>query len=137
MTQIKASLNYYRVSPRKARLIANLVKGLPVNAAIKQMMFSRKRSSPALLKLLKSAVSNAKNNFHLEPEKLYVKEFRVDEGPTFKRYMPRARGRATVIRKRTSHISLLLDEFKPQIKPVRKGNKKEKPKPKPKLKTKK
>jgi len=110
MTQIKASLNYYRVSPRKVRLVTNLVKGLPVNAAIKQIMFSRKRSSLALLKLLKSAVSNAKNNFHLEPEKLYVKEFRVDEGPTFKRYMPRARGRATIIRKRTSHITLVLSE---------------------------
>jgi large subunit ribosomal protein L22 len=110
MTQIKASLNYYHVSPRKVRLVADLVKGLSVNAAIKQLMFSRKRSSPALLKLLKSAVSNAKNNFHLEPEKLYVKEFRVDEGPTFKRYMPRARGRATIIRKRTSHITLVLSE---------------------------
>jgi large subunit ribosomal protein L22 len=116
MPQIKANLNYYRVSPRKVRLVAGLVKGLPAENAIKQLAFSRKRASPAILKLLKSAVSNAKNNFHLEPSRLYVKEIRVDEGPTYKRYMPRARGRATIIRKRTSHIALVLDEMKTKIK---------------------
>ncbi len=114
MPQVKANLNYFRTSPRKVRAVADLVKGLPVNIAIKQLMFSPKRAGSPLLKLLKSAISNAKNNFRLEPQNLFIKEFKVDEGPVFKRYMPRARGRATIIRKRTSHISLVLDELKPK-----------------------
>ncbi len=114
--QIKASLNYFKVSPRKVRLAADLIKGLPVNAAVKQLNFSLKKSSPALIKLLKSAMSNAKNNLRVSPDNLYVKELKVDEGPVFKRYMPRARGRATIIKKRTSHIALVLDELKPKIK---------------------
>lgn len=117
--EIKASLNYFRVSPRKVRLAADLVKGLPANLAVKQLNFSFKRSSPALVKLLKSAINNAKNNFRLNPDNLYVKELKVDEGPTLKRHMPRARGRATIIRKRTSHISLVLDEFQPKAGPPR------------------
>lgn len=118
MTQVKANLKYFRASPRKVRLVADLVKGLPAETAVKQLMFSRKRASSALLKLLKSAISNAKNNFRLESKNLYVKEFRVDEGPVFKRYMPRARGRATIIRKRTSHITVVLEEqSKSKIKP--------------------
>jgi large subunit ribosomal protein L22 len=123
MPQIKANLNYYRVSPRKVRLVASLVKRLPAEDAIKQLTFSRKRASPAILKLLKSAVSNAKNNFHLEPSRLYIKEIRVDEGPVYKRYMPRARGRATIIRKRTSHIALVLDEIKAKVKSRNKKSK--------------
>ncbi len=116
MTQIKAQLKYFHVSPRKVRLVAGLIKGLPVNAALKQLIFSSKRSGPALLKLLKSAISNAKVNHQLSPDNLYVKEFKVDEGPVSKRYMPRARGRATIIKKRTSHISLVLDELKSKVK---------------------
>ncbi len=93
-----------------------MIKGMPVDAAIKQLMFSNKRSGAPLLKLLKSAINNAKNNFRLDPENLYIKEFRVDEGPAFKRYMPRARGRATAIKKRTSRISLILEELKSEPK---------------------
>lgn len=104
------------MSPRKVRAVTDLVKGLPVNAAIKQLMFSPKRAGSPLLKLLKSAISNAKNNFRLEPQNLFIKEFRVDEGSVFKRYMPRARGRATIIKKRTSRVSLVLEEFKPKTK---------------------
>ncbi len=110
--EIKASLKYFRVSPRKVRLAANLVKGLPVETAIKQLMFSQKKSGPALVKLLKSAVSNAKNNLRLDYQNLYIKEIRVDEGPTLKRHMPRARGRAATIRKRASHVSVILAELK-------------------------
>jgi large subunit ribosomal protein L22 len=99
--------------------VANLIKKLPVNMAVKQLAFSQKRSGPALTKLLKSAINNAKNNFRLNPDNLYVKELKVDEGPVFKRYIPRARGRATIIRKRSSHITLVLDEFQPKAGPPR------------------
>jgi len=112
--EIKAQLNYFRVSPRKARAVAQLVVGLPVNDALTQLMFARKRSSPALIKLLKSAIANAKNNFRLDSENLFIKEFRIDEAPPLKRHMPRARGRATPIKKRKSHISLVLDKFQPK-----------------------
>ena len=114
--EVKAQLNYFRVSPRKTRAVAQLVVGLPINAALTQLMFARKRSAPALVKLLKSAIANAKNNFRLDPKNLFIKEFRIDEAPPLKRHMPRARGRATPIKKRGSHISLVLDEIKPKSK---------------------
>ncbi len=108
--EVKASLRYFRVSPRKVRIVAEMVKGLMVNAALKQLAFARKRSGPALLKLLKSAISNAKTNSNLNPENLYIKEFKVDEAPVFKRNMPRARGRASIIKKRRSHVTIILGE---------------------------
>ncbi len=114
--EIKAKLGYLRISPRKVRLVANLVKGLPAETAVKQLTFTRKRAALPLAKLLKSAISNAKNNLQLDPQNLYVKEFKIDEGPVFKRYMPRARGRATIIRKRRSHVSLVLGEIKAKAK---------------------
>jgi len=116
MVEVKAHLRYLRIAPRKARLVAELVKGLPVDTAMAQLSITRKRPAQPLLKLLKSAISNAKTNFRLDPQNLYVKEFKVDEAPMFKRNMPRARGRATVVRKRRSHVSLVLEEFQPKIK---------------------
>jgi len=111
MVEVKAHLRYLRIAPRKARLVAELVKGLPVDTAMAQLSIARKRPAQPLLKLLKSAISNAKTNFRLDPQNLYVKEFKVDEAPMFKRNMPRARGRATVVRKRRSHVSLVLGEL--------------------------
>ncbi len=122
--EIKAQLNYFRVSPRKVRTVAQMVVGLPVNAAVAQLIFARKRSTPALIKLLKSAIANAKNNFRLDSENLFVKEFRIDEAPPLKRHMPRARGRATPIKKRGSHVSLVLDEIKQKSKLKTKKTKK-------------
>ncbi len=116
--EVKAQLNYFRVSPRKTRTIAQLVVGLPVNAALTQLMFARKRSAPALVKLLKSAIANAKNNFRLDPKNLFIKELRIDEAPPLKRHMPRARGRATPIKKRGSHVSLVLEESQPKAWPL-------------------
>lgn len=110
MAEVKTHLKYFRVAPRKVRLVANLIKGLAAGTAVKQLMFSRKGAAPAILKLLKSAMANAKNNFRLDPASLYVKKITVNQGPTFKRHMPRARGRATIIHKRTSHITIVLDE---------------------------
>jgi large subunit ribosomal protein L22 len=109
---IKAKLNYYRMSPRKVRLVADLIRGKKTDDAVAQLTFCKKRSAPTFLKLLKSALSNAKNNFKTDTDKdnLYIKEIRVDEGPTLKRWRPVSRGMAHSIKKRTSHISIVLGE---------------------------
>ncbi len=107
-TQI-AKLNYFKIAPRKVRLVANVIKGLSINEAEAQLLINPKRPSEALLKLLRSAVSSAKNN-QLDPEKLFIKEIRVDQGPMQKRWIPRAQGRATPIQKKSSHILLVLAE---------------------------
>ena len=106
---ITAKLNNYRQSPRKVRLIANLVKGKKVDEALDILGFAGKRASLPLKTLIESAISNAKNNFNLDKESLFVKEFRVDVGAILYRRMPRARGTAYPVRKRTSHVSLELE----------------------------
>jgi len=108
-TQI-AKLNYLKIAPRKTRLVAHLIKGLPVNEAEAQLLVNPKRPSVAVLKLLRSAVANAKNNQKLDPANLFVKEIRVDQGPMLKRYLPRAMGRASGLQKKSSHITLVLGE---------------------------
>lgn len=111
--EIIAKLNYYRMAPRKVRLVAGLIRGKKVNEVLAQLAFVSKRSVPDMAKLLKSAISNAKNNFKIKDEQnLYIKKITVDEGPTLKRYMPRARGRAAMIRKKTSHITVVLESKK-------------------------
>ena len=103
-------LRYLRIAPRKVRLVANSIKGLSVNEAEAQLLMSPKRPSFALIKLLRSAVANAKHNSQLSPERLFIKEIRVDQAPMLKRYMPRAMGRASRIQKKGSHIILVLAE---------------------------
>jgi len=110
--EVKATLRYLRMSPRKVRLVANLIKGKTVKEAQDYLKILKKRAKEPLLKLLKSAVSNAKHNFNLSPENLYIYQLRVDEGPSLKRWMPRARGSASLIKKRSSHIYLVLKEIK-------------------------
>ncbi|MCR4283861.1 MAG: 50S ribosomal protein L22 [Parcubacteria group bacterium] len=110
MKDVKAQLNNLRIAPRKVRLVSELIKGLPVMKAVSQLTFSKKRSALLIMKLVNSAVANASNNFKLDKDYLYVKDIKVDEGPALKRYMPRARGRAALIKKRTSHITLVLQE---------------------------
>lgn len=105
---IRAKLRHLRISPRKARLAANLIKGLPVKEAEKQLAFMNKKAAQPVLKLLKSAVSNAKSNLNIEENNLYIESVLVDSGPALKRYQPRAMGRAGLIMKRTSHITLNL-----------------------------
>ncbi len=107
--QITAKLNDYRQSPRKVRLVANLVKGKKIEDAKNTLTFLIKRASKPLADLIDSAVANASHNFNIKAEQLYVKEFRVDEGAILKRRMPRARGMAYQINKRTSHIFVQLD----------------------------
>ncbi|PIR44143.1 50S ribosomal protein L22 [Candidatus Wolfebacteria bacterium CG10_big_fil_rev_8_21_14_0_10_31_9] len=109
MKQQIAKLNYLRIAPRKVRLMASLLRGMSVNEAEAQLITNSKRSSEPLLQLLRSAISNAKNN-QMNLEKLIVKEIRVDGGPMLKRWLPRAQGRATPIQKKSSHISIILEE---------------------------
>lgn len=105
---IKASLNNLRISPRKVRAAANLVRGKDAVYALNTFSYLSKKGSLPLETLLKSALASAKNNHNLEKENLMIKELRVDGGVTLKRSMPRARGSAYPIRKRTSHVLLVL-----------------------------
>jgi len=112
MTEVKAKLKYLHIAPRKVRLLVNLIRGMSLKDAKAQVSVSSKKASLSLLKLLKSAESNARHNFKLEQDSLHIKEAKVDGGPVLKRYMPRARGRATIIRRRTSHVTIVLEEQK-------------------------
>jgi large subunit ribosomal protein L22 len=106
---ITARLNDYRQSPRKVRLVASLIVGKTAEEAKNNLRLLIKRASKPLADLLDSAIANAKNNFNIDIDKLFVKEFRVDAGATLKRRMPRARGMAYPINKRTSHVFIKLD----------------------------
>ncbi|MFH1455120.1 MAG: 50S ribosomal protein L22 [bacterium] len=106
---ITAKLNDYRQSPRKVRLVANLVKGKKVEEAKNILTFLIKRAANPISDLLNSAIANASNNFNISADQLYIKELRVDEGVVLKRRMPRARGIAYPINKRTSHVFIQLD----------------------------
>ena len=105
---MKASLKNYRQSPRKVRLVADLIRGKKVNDALTELEFLPKRASEVMTKLISSAVANAETNFKVNPDDLVVKEISVDQGITLKRYRPRARGVAKRINKRTSNIELSL-----------------------------
>ena len=107
----KALLKFARISPRKVRLVADAIRGKDVSEAIEVLKFTRKRSAPILNRLIWSAVNNAKEKkSSIDPDQLFVKFITVDGGPTLRRWRPRAHGRATRIRKRTSHIRVVLDE---------------------------
>lgn len=111
MTQISAKLNNYRQSPRKVRLVADALRGKKAVDAIVTLSFMPKRASKPLQKLLSSAVQNGKN-IGLPTENLVVKELTVDNGPILYRRQPRSRGMANPIRKRTSHVKVILSEGK-------------------------
>ncbi len=108
--EVTAKLRYARITPRKMRLVGGLCKGLPVAKAVFQLEYCQKRGGPILSKLLKSAVANAKEKGGIDVENLYVKRVEVGDAPMLKRFMPRAMGRATKIRKKMSHITMILDE---------------------------
>jgi len=111
--QVKAQGKFIRTSPRKIRLVIDLIRGLEVEKAITNLKFSGKDAAKVVLKQLKSAIANAEENFHLRKNNLFVKEIKVDGGPTLDRWLPRAHGRATPIRKRTAHLLIVLDELIP------------------------
>jgi large subunit ribosomal protein L22 len=108
--EVRAKLRFVRISPRKARLVADLIRGKKSEEALNILIFTRKAAARILMKLLKSAIANATQKKTVDVDRLYVKKITVDQGPTMKRFTPRALGRATTIRKRTSHIHMVLDE---------------------------
>lgn len=115
---MKAYLHNYRQSPRKVALAASLVRGKSVSDALTALNFAGKKASSPVVKLIESAIANAKNS-GIESESLFVKEIRVDKGVTLKRIMPRAQGRAARINKRSSHILVVLgDKAAPKVKAI-------------------
>lgn len=105
---ITASLKNYRISPRKVRVVANMIRGKSVSDADNILIHAQKKAKGPLNDLLASAVANAKNNFKIDSDSLFVKEIRVDQGFVLKRSMPVSRGSAHPIKKRTSHVSIVL-----------------------------
>lgn len=105
----RAVARFVRVSPMKARRVVNLIRGLPAREALTVLQFAPQAASEPVYKVLASAMANAENNERLDPDSLLVSEAYVDEGPTSKRFRPRAQGRAYRIRKRTSHITVVLE----------------------------
>ena len=108
--EAKATLKYARISPRKVKIVCDLIRGKSVAQATAILMNTPKAASELMLKLLKSAASNAENNHSMDPEKLYVSATYANPGPIIKRMMPRAQGRAYRINKRTSHITIAVSE---------------------------
>ncbi len=105
-----AGIKMLRMTPQKVRAVADQVRGQKVQEAIDTLTFSRRRAARPLLKLLRSAVANADQKGGIDVDNLFVKELLVDKGPTMRRWMPRARGMATPILKRTSRVRMTLDE---------------------------
>ena len=136
--EVRAYLRYLNIAPRKTRLVANLVKGMEVEKAKAQLLFCKKRAAKPILKLINSALANARNNLGIDGT-FFIKEIRVDQGPMLKRWMPRAFGRATMIQRKTSHVTLVLEvkeprkierkeeEKKEEVKEVKKEERKEMP----------
>lgn len=109
--EVIAKLNYLRIAPRKVRLVADLIRGKRVQEAQAILTFTRKKAAQPLLKLLNSAIANAKHNFQLAPENLWISKLLVNEGPKLKRWRARARGQAFEIQKKTSHVTIVLKEI--------------------------
>ncbi|MFQ6049709.1 MAG: 50S ribosomal protein L22 [Candidatus Paceibacterales bacterium] len=144
---VTARLRYLRIAPRKVRLVADLIREKTVEEAQTILSFTQKKVALPFLKLLRQAIANARNKFQLGEENFYISKVLVDEGPKYKRWMPRARGQASEIQKKTSHITIVLEEIgkkakkpkkikKPKevkkIEKIRKVEGKEKPKLRPK-----
>lgn len=110
MVTATATLRYLKITPRKARFVVDTIRGCTVNDAEGRLLVSPNRSSAPILKLLRSAVANARQNTKLDPAKLVIAEIRVDQGPKTRRWTPRARGSAGLIEKKSCHISITLTE---------------------------
>src|SRR5213595_2266282 len=126
--EAKATLRYLRITPRKVRVVADLIRGKKVDAALAQLAYIEKRAAEPVAKLLRSAVANAEQGSKdqaLDVDRLHVKSLMVDQGPSLRRYMPRAMGRAFKILKKTSHIALIVSDEAPpkkkRVKPHRKA----------------
>lgn len=108
--EVKAVAKFVRLSPRKARLVMNQVRGKRVGEAMDALTFAPQKAAFLLKKVIKSAVANAEENSSLDVDNLYIKRVYADEGPVLRRFRPRAQGRASRIRKRTSHLTVVLAE---------------------------
>ena len=108
--EVSAKLKFVRLSPRKARLVADQIRGLPVERAVETLSFSNKKAANVLKKVLESAIANAEHNEGADIDELRVRSVTVDQGPVYKRFMARARGRVNHIMKRTSHITLTVSD---------------------------
>ncbi len=114
----KAVAKFIRIAPRKVRLVVDLIRGKRVGEAISILRHTPKAASPVVEKLINSAIANAEHNYEMDTKQLLISEIYVDQGPTLKRFMPRAMGRASSIFKRTSHITVVLTEKELENKPA-------------------
>ena len=108
--ETRAILKFIRVSPRRTRLVIDQIRGKKVEEALDILKFTPKRSAAIVAKVLRSAIANAESTQSVDVDRLYIKRVAVDEGGMWKRFMPRAQGRATRIRKRLSHVTVVIDE---------------------------
>lgn len=111
-TLVRASARHVHIAPRKMRLVTNMVQGMNALDAMTQLQHANKKAAPILIKLIQSAIANAKNNFSLDTDHLFIKSITADMGKVMKRYFPRARGSAFQIKRKMSHINLVLEERK-------------------------
>lgn len=111
--EVKAQLRFTRMSPKKIRLVTNLIAGMPVSRALEQLSALQKAAAQPVEKLLRSAIANAEHNFGMEENNLYISEATANLAGMLKRYTPKAHGRATVIRKRMAHVTVTLKEITP------------------------
>lgn len=122
INEVKAFARGIHISPKKVRLVTDLLKNMPLDKALTNLQFLNKKAGGPITKLVNSGVANAVHNFQIEREKLFIKSISVDEGPALKRFKPHAQGRAFPIRRRTSHINLVLGvsskTVKAKIKPT-------------------
>ena len=108
--EVKASLRFARIGTQKARLVADLVRGQHVEKALKQLVFLNRKPAKIIKKLILSTLANARQNSYIDIDNLFIKKIIINEGPHYKRQIPRAQGRASLIRKKSSHIDLVLAE---------------------------
>lgn len=114
--QVKSVSKYNRISARKTRLVADMVRGQKASTAFSTLKFTPKKAARLVEKTLKSAVANAENNFGIDKKDLVISTILVDEGPTLKRHRPRAKGMASAIRKRTAHVTIVVEGEKKEVK---------------------
>lgn len=110
--EAKSVARYVRIAPRKVRIVMDLIRGKNISDALAILRFTPKAASPILEKVLKSAVANAEHNYDMDVNDLYISQAFADQGPTIKRFRPRAQGRASRINKKTSHITIVVAEKK-------------------------
>ncbi len=112
--EARAVMKMVRVPPKKARLVIDQIRGKDVGEALRLLRFSKRKAARFILKTLESAIANAENNYDMDVDELVVKEAYIDQGPTLKRVKPRARGLASLVRHRTSHITIVVSDERPE-----------------------